>query len=161
MNEKSDSQKLKQWKKKFIYLVGTILLVSLIIVCVKTILKKEKSETYKDINYLHKLTMECIEVEEAKKIMNTDKQGEATLIVKMPDFKKIFNEASKEVDSENSMEEYVEKTLVNKKYTIIERKITADVFIEGGEEIIYSEDAVKKLLGEELINAINTVMEGE
>lgn len=161
MSEQGDLKKVKRVKKRVFYLLGGLLLISLIAICVKTIFLKEKAETYKDINYLHKLTMDCIEVEETKKIMNTDKQGEATLVVKMPDFKKIFNEASKEVDSENAMEEYVEKTLVNKKYTIIERKITADIFIEGGEEIIYSEEAVKKLLGEELINAMNTVMEGE
>ncbi len=95
----------------------------------------------------------CIAVEEVNILMESDTEGIATIIVQMPDYELLFKNAS---SSENP-EQYLLRSLILGNYDIQKFEEIVDVTVENGVTTIHSDEAVLRLLEENLINAINSI----
>ncbi len=108
-------------------------------------------------NLLEFVNKKTIVIEETDIVMETDTEGTATVIVKMPDYELLFKKAS---DSENP-EQYLLKALAFGKYEIQEFEEVATVTVDDGVTIVHSDEVVHQLLEESLLNAINALAEVE
>lgn len=112
---------------------------------------------FNEDNILETLNERAVVVEETDIVMETDTEGTATVIVKMPDYELLFKEA---YASENP-DQYLVKALALRDYEIREYEEVATVTVAGDVTTIHSDEVVHKLLEEALINAINALSEVE
>lgn len=97
----------------------------------------------------------CITVDELSITMQSESEGTAEILVRMPDYLKLFRNAMDSADPE----EYVLDALKSGKYEICEYNETARVTVESGKRSVHTEESVKKLIEEKLIEAINALPE--
>lgn len=95
---------------------------------------------------LRELNEECITVETGETEMDTETEGTVQLSVEFPDYKSLYLEANESEDPE----EFVQKTLQQKKFKTCKTEITARVAVENGETVIYKEEAINQLLEKNL-----------
>ena len=108
-------------------------------------------------NILETLNERAIVVEETDIVMETDTEGTATVIVKMPNYELLFKEAY----ASKNPDQYLVKALVLGNYEIREYEEVATVTVADDVTTIHSDEVVHKLLEEALINAINALSEVE
>lgn len=106
-------------------------------------------------NLLKSVNKRSITVEEKSIDMTNDTEGTAIIVVKLPDYELLFEEAA---TAENP-DQYLLKALVLKDYETQEFEMSANVTVENGEKIVHSDEVVHQLLEESLINAINALSE--
>lgn len=106
-------------------------------------------------NLLESVSKRNITVEEKSIDMTSDTEGTAIIVVTLPDYELLFEEAA---TSENP-DQYLLKALILKDYETQEFEMSADVTVENGEKIVHSDEVVHQLLEESLINAINALSE--
>lgn len=99
----------------------------------------------------------CIEFETHNIVMNGDSEGSVTLIVQLPDYTQLYNNAyiSKNPD------QFILEVLQSGEYDVCEYEIIAKVTIEKGEQVIHSDEAINMLLEKELAKAINALLEAQ
>lgn len=112
---------------------------------------------FNEDNILETLNKRAIAVEESDIVMETDTEGTATIIVKMPNYELLFKEA---YASENP-DRYLAKALILGHYEVQEYEETAAVTVANGVTTIHSDEVVHRLLEKALINAINALTEVE
>lgn len=112
---------------------------------------------FNEDNILETLNERAVVVEETEIVMETDTEGTATVVVKMPNYELLFKEA---YASENP-DRYLVKALALGDYEIREYKEVATVTVADDVTTIHSDEVVHKLLEEALINAINALSEVE
>lgn len=112
---------------------------------------------FNEDNILETLNERAVVVEETEIVMETDTEGTATVIVKMPNYELLFKEA---YASENP-DQYLVKALALGDYEIREYKEVATVTVTDNVTTIHSDEIVHELLEEALINAINSLSEVE
>lgn len=108
-----------------------------------------------DENELGEASRKCIDVDAKEIVMENGEEGIATITIKMPDYKKLFQEAFL---TENP-EEYLLKALETGSYQIQEFQETARVTVENGKRRVLSEAVVDRVLEESLVDAINALAE--
>lgn len=94
-------------------------------------------------------------VEEENIVMTSDKKGMATIVVTIPDYELLFENA---VSAENP-NNYLLKALFFKDYKTQEFELSVNVTVENGERVIHSDEVVHQLLEERLVDAINALSE--
>ena len=110
---------------------------------------------FKQEHLLEFVNEKNIIIEEKNTVMTSETEGEATLIVTIPDYEQLFKEAS----AAKKPEQYLLNALILKNYNTMEFEISAKVTVENGKRIIDSDEEVHQLLEENLINAINALSE--
>lgn len=106
-------------------------------------------------NLLKIINEKNIIVEEQNIVMTSETEGTATIVVTLPNYELIFENAITAKNPDN----YLLKTLILKDYETQEFEMSANVTIENGERVVHSNEVVHKLLEESLINAINALSE--
>lgn len=104
---------------------------------------------------LSELNQNCITTEQVNISMQNEIEGTALIKVRIPDYTELFQAA---IQSENP-DQYVAAALASGEITLIETEVSARVTVENGEQIIHTEEAIKKLIAKELSKAITAVME--
>lgn len=89
--------------------------------------------------------------------MTSDIEGTAQVVIKIPDYTKLFAEGKDAKD----LEKYLTKALKKSNYEVLEFEETVPVKVENGELLVQTKEVVKKLLEQELIQAINQNVEGD
>lgn len=110
---------------------------------------------FNEENILETLNERAVVVKETEIVMETDTEGTATVIVKMPNYELLFKEAY----SSEKPDQYLVKALALGDYEIREYKEVATVTVTDDVTTIHSDEIVHELLEEALINAINTLSE--
>lgn len=151
----------KKVRRFILKLILSLLLLSVFAVCVTGIL------VYFDVinipflsdsnqnNLLECVNKRNITIEEKSIDMISDTEGTAIIVVTLPDYELLFEEAA---TAENP-DQYLLKALILKDYETQEFEMSANVTVENGEKIVHSDEVVHQLLEESLINAINTLSE--
>ena len=148
-------EKLTNRSKKF-FLLGTII----ILLCMFSLTgcRGEKKKKDSD-NYLQTLFMESITVRESE---NDKVDASATkLLIEMPDLSEVFCYAKEHTKANESLEKEVIIAIEKKKCDIKSVEIVVEISEENNDLKELKEEAIKELLEKELVNAINTVMDGE
>lgn len=129
----------------------TIIAVCLLIVSGCSSQKEEKTELSE--KSLSELNTACVSVEEKDIEMTSDNSGEVELVVKIPDYKKLYKEAYQTEDPEA----YVKDALSSGDYETKTVKTKAEVTVEQGEKNIQKQEAMDQLLEKAVIDAINNI----
>ena len=87
--------------------------------------------------------------------MTSDIEGTAQIVIGVPNYTKLFAEGKDAKD----LEKYLTNALKKGNYEILEFEEIAPVRVENGEQLMQTEEVVKKLLEQELIQAINQNVE--
>lgn len=106
---------------------------------------------------LEELNETCIFAEEKEVYMESENNGEAKLIVKIPDYEELYRKAGETPDPET----YIKESLINGKYSVQTMEINAVVTMENGEQKIHKQEAIDKLLEQAMLDAVNAVAEEE
>lgn len=113
-----------------------------------------------DINIadqLEKANTDCIVVEKQDVSMVTETEGTVTLNVDLPDYSTLYRSAY----SADNPDEFLLEALQSGEYDTCHYEITARVTVENGEQVLHIDEAVQKLLEEQMALAIDKVMEAE
>lgn len=94
-------------------------------------------------------------VEEENIVMTSDKEGTATIVVTLPDYELLFENAISAKNPDN----YLLKALFFRDYETQEFELSANVTIENGKRVVHSDEVIHQLLEECLIDAINALSE--
>lgn len=108
-------------------------------------------------NILETLNERALVVAEADIVMETDDKGTATINVQIPDYEVLLKEAY----ASDNPDQYLVKALALGQYEVREYEEIATVTVDDGMTIIHSDEVVKQVLEEALINAINVLSEVE
>ena len=106
---------------------------------------------------LEELNETCILVEEKAIHMESENNGEAELVVKMPDYEELYQKAYGTEDPET----YIKESLISGNYTVQTIETNASVTVENGKQKIHKQEAIDKLLEQVMLNAVNAVAEEE
>lgn len=141
-------------------LLAAVLFLSIVCISICALLyfKKMKNSSMLSFNVREQLeaaSKEAITVKQLEIEMDSEMKGTATLLIKMPNYVELFQEAIKTENPEN----YTLKALKSGKYDTVEYQSSALITVEDGKEIIHSEEVVKKLLEKSLVEAINALSE--
>lgn len=98
-----------------------------------------------------------ITVEEKDIVMTSENEGTATIVVTLPDYESLFENALTSKDPDN----YLLKSLFFKDFETQKFELSANVTVENGEKVIQSDEVVHQLLEKHLIDAINALTEVE
>ena len=153
----TNAQKKRHFPRIILY-VSLFFIVVCISVCVLLYFRKMKNPSMLPLNVSEQLetaSKKSITVKRLDIEMDNETEGTATLLIKIPNYAELFQEALRTENPEN----YILDTLKTGKYNRVEYQASAQVTVEGGKEIIHSEDIVKKLLEQSLVEAINTLSE--
>ena len=96
-----------------------------------------------------------ITVEEKDIIMTSENEGTATIVVTLPDYESLFENALTSEDPDN----YLLKSLFFRDFETQKFELSANVIVESGEKVIQSDEVVHQLLEKRLIDAINALTE--
>ncbi len=135
--------------KRFFLIILIILLIILVFFLI--------SSCNKESDDLGELNRSCIVVEEKEITMTDDSNGTATISIKMPDYGNLYQQAA----SSEDFRQFIINALKSGKYNTIEFEETAPVTMEDNNRVIHSEDIIDSLLEQELIDAVNFLMEVE
>lgn len=114
--------------------------------------EKEESLVTKSIS---ELSAASILVEEKDGSEKSKDDGEVELVVEMPDYVKLMEKAYQTDDPE----EYLKKILISGDYETKKIDTTATVTREEGERVVHEQEAVDQLLEQEVIKAMNEMIE--
>lgn len=145
----------KKRKTTLLLLSFSILMVCLALFGVYQILPEKKTEKDFITHLQAEIDNGCVITQQHSTVMHDDINGYCELEVSVPDYSQIFYDAFDTTDPEG----YVFDILNNKKYTTVDRTVTAKVSIENGIEVVHTDEAITALLDEELSRAISTLME--
>ena len=106
---------------------------------------------------LQQAAQDAVQVDVKQTTMTSDIEGTAQVVIKIPDYTKLFAEGKDAKD----LEKYLTKALKKGNYEVLEFEETVPVKVENGELLVQTKEAVKKLLEQELIQAINQNVEGD
>lgn len=156
------SQKSKRKKKSLLKaIVITVLLAAIAIGIVFFIQRtnlfnvdKNVSTEFTQMN-LAELNQNCIKTEQISISLQSETEGSALIKVYIPDYTELFQAA---IRSKNP-DQYIVEALDSGETTMIETEVSARVTVKNGEQIIHTEEAIKKLIEKELSKAITAVME--
>lgn len=115
------------------------------------------SKSYETERTMEELVMDCVTVEEGNAVITSSDSGFTEVTVTMPNYKKIFLEC----DDYRKLEEYITDVLLSGKYPVSEYNETAEVIVKDGIQTIETDEIVRYLLEEELIDAVNAISEEE
>ncbi len=79
------------------------------------------------------------------------------ITVKLPDYEKLYRDAWAAEDPDR----YLLDAMESGKYEVIEYTVEAEVTVEDGKTIVHTEEAVKKLQEQLLVDAIRVLIEEE
>lgn len=96
-------------------------------------------------------------IEEENIIMTSQTEGTATIIVTLPDYELLFENAVTAKNPDN----YLLKALILKDYKTQEFEVSASVTVENGKKVVHSDEVIHQLLEESLVNAISALVEVE
>ena len=96
-------------------------------------------------------------IEEENIIMTSKTEGTATIIVTLPDYELLFENAVTAKNPDN----YLLKALILKDYKTQEFEVSASVTVENGKKVVHSDEVIHQLLEESLVNAISALVEVE
>lgn len=116
---------------------------------------EEKAERYYDI--IRSVGTEGVEVEVKNVNMWNDYEGTATIVASVPDYTELFTS----VYGEKDMTKALARAIRREEFTSIEYEGSVPVTVEAGEQVVNSDETVKKFIEKELIKAINAVMDME
>ena len=106
---------------------------------------------------LQQAAQDAVQVDVKQTTMTSDIEGTAQVVIKIPDYTKLFAEGKDAKD----LEKYLTKALKKSNYEVLEFEETVPVKVENGELLVQTKEVVKKLLEQELIQAINQNVEGD
>lgn len=106
----------------------------------------EKDPEDRQQEKLAELGQETLTVEEGEIRMESETEGEADLMVRLPDYEALFLEALNAEDPDAYLE--------NGDYETKQVETRAQVTVEGGKQVVHSEEAAKEALEKELVQAI-------
>lgn len=149
------SDKSKKIMPLLIVCISVVVLFSFIGVAIN------KKNLEKNSNYLHDITMECIVTKDLEESMINEREGEMIISVEYPDFQELFSKAKNQVNSKQELEDFFVEKLTKHKYTAKQSQVVAKIVMESGERKVYRDEAILELLEYELINAIDSLSEGE
>lgn len=154
-----NSGRLKR-KKRSVSLVRILTVVFLSVFCVVIIILVSFSvadtQLPADFNpnsLLSTLNEKSILIKEKNVVMESETEGTATIVVTLPDYQLLFENAIKTDHPDN----YVLKAFISNDYETQEFETSAPVTVENGERIIHTNEAVHQLLEKNLVNAINAL----
>lgn len=138
------------------YIVG----IFLIVVCIGTfayirIVGFSTTFVCENKEKLGKVAEKCIVIEKNDVSMQNDFEGTAKIKIQIPDYEKLFIEASEMQNPEN----YLLEALSSENYEEKEFIETVPVTVENGEMIIHSDEIVHQLLEKMLLQAIKSLFE--
>jgi len=107
------------------------------------------------INEFKQANDECIVVEEKSIEMKNEQEGTAVVLINIPDYEMLYKSALQSEDPD----EFLLNALRKKEYTTIEYEREIPITVENGKREMNSEEIVKQIVEEALLNAINTLME--
>ena len=113
------------------------------------------SLTLTESEQLADISKKSITIKELELEMDSETEGTAKILITVPDYKKLFQEALKT----KNPEDYIRNVLNSGKYDVVEYEEFAPVTMENGEKTIHSDEAVQKSLEMSLIDAINVLSE--
>lgn len=105
-------------------------------------------------NQLEKANTDCIIVEKQDVSMVTETEGTVTLNVDLPDYSTLYQSAY----SADNPDRFLLEALQSGNYDTCHYEITARVTVENGEQVLHIDEAVQKLLEEQMSQAIDKVM---
>lgn len=105
----------------------------------------EKDPEDRQQEKLAELGQETLTVEEGEIRMESETEGEADLMVRLPDYEALNAE---------DPDAYLENALENGDYETKQVETRAQVTVEGGKQVVHSEEAAKEALEKELVQAI-------
>lgn len=156
------SQKSKRKKNSLLKaIVITVLLAAIVIGIVffiqrTNLLNADKNVTTESTQMnLAELNQNCITMEQTSITMQSETEGTALIKVRIPDYTKLFQTA---IHTQNP-NQYIVDALDSGETAMIEIEVSARVTVENGEQIIHTEEAIKKLIEKELSKAITAIME--
>ena len=106
---------------------------------------------------LEELNETCILVEEKAIHIESENNGEAELVVKIPDYEELYQKAYETEDPET----YIKESLISGNYTVQTIETNAAVTVENGKQKIHKQEAIDELLEHAMLNAVNAVAEEE
>lgn len=106
---------------------------------------------------LEELNETCILVEEKAIHIESENNGEAELVVKIPDYEELYQKAYETEDPET----YIKESLISGNYTVQTIETNAAVTVENGKQKIHKQEAIDELLEHAMLNAANAVAEEE
>lgn len=148
-------------RKFFLKLILTLLLLMVLAVGVAGVLVYFEVvnipflSDFNQNNLLKTLNERAIIVKEENIVMTSETEGNATIVVTLPDYELLFENA---VAAKNP-DIYLLKALILKKYETEDFELLANVTIENGERVVHSDEVVHQLLEENLVKAINALSE--
>lgn len=104
---------------------------------------------------LQQAAQDAVQVDVKQTTMTSDIEGTAQIVIGVPNYTKLFAEGKDAKD----LEKYLTNALKKGNYEILEFEEIAPVRVENGEQLMQTEEVVKKLLEQELIQAINQNVE--
>lgn len=110
-----------------------------------------------EIHELVRLGEETMTVIEGEIRMETEEQGEADVVIQLPNYEELFSAA---LQSENP-DEYLENALKNGDYETKEIEAAAVVTVEEGKQVVHGEEAAKEVLEHELVSAFISLTKEE
>lgn len=116
--------------------------------------QKEKEEELATQS-ISELSADCISVEEKDEGEKSKEGEEVELVVEMPDYEKLMEKAYQK----DNPEEYMKKALISGEYETKKIDTTAAVTMEEGKRVVHKQESVDQLLEEEVIKAMNKVVE--
>lgn len=119
--------------------------------------ERESEKDTVRVQSLEELNEACIFVEEKEVHMESENNGEAELVVKMPDYEDLYRRAYETDDPET----YIKESLISGNYTVQTIETSAVVTMENGEKRIHKQEAIDKLLEQAMIDTVNAVAEEE
>ena len=120
---------------------------------------EQTSPVLKDLGdeVFYEANSKCIEFETRNIAMNSDSEGSVTLTVQLPDYTQLYNDAY----TSKNPDQFLLKALQSGEYDVCEYEIVANVTIENGKQVIYSDEAIDTLLKRELAKATNALLEAQ
>ena len=143
--------------KLFLWLIGTIIFAFGVISVLSyfNVIDIPIVTAYREGKLLEVINERNIIIEEETIIMTNETEGTATIIVTLPDYELLFENAVTAKNPDN----YLLKALIFKDYETKEFEVSASVTVENGEKVVHSDEAIHQLLEECLVDAINALSE--
>lgn len=100
---------------------------------------------------------EGCKVEIGKITMHSEVSGTAQIVAQVPDYTALFAAALEQNDPTQALED----AILDGEFAMVQYEGTAPVTVVEGEQVVNHEETVKKFVEQELIKAINTLLEAE
>lgn len=161
--EKNNNQSISHQKKKRrkVIIISVAVVLVVIIAAALAIMKsngifdsKNKLIDDPEMNIV-KINRRLIRVNQKEISMHSDIEGEAILEIEMPDYAQLFHDAYISDDPEK----YISEKMQSGESNMVKHERTAVVTVDDGKKIVHTDETVNLLLEEELIKAINALME--